>query len=377
MPMNGPSSTLRPRFTVPRKQKRRRSWKFKLCAVLLGITVSLLMAEFAVRLLGFNDDYRSPVVSQVIPRKYGPTELLETGFVPYSCIRSTYPSNPRGYFDQYDSIEHYFNSEGWREDEIPVEKPPGTFRILALGDSYLFGQGVRPEDLFINKLEVLLNEMEPSRNVQTINTGQSGYNTWTELQLLKKRGLDFAPDLVMLNFVPNDVEPDIFTDRPKIEFFTDYTSSYTASDWLTKRSDLWMLTKRTMAQQWRANAYLQESMRSYQTNSEKWQRCRESLLEIQTVCQAHDLPLVVVIWPFFINLNGNYPFAAIHEQVISLCQASGIPVIDLKDHFGDASGPELWVHPLDQHPNEHAHQLAANAVAEFLHEQLKTSDTAP
>ena len=177
--------------------------------------------------------------------------------------------------------------------------------------------------------------------------------------------------------MPNDVEADIYTDKPKIEFFTEYTDSYNSSDWLTEYSELWMLLKRKVSQQWRAKAYLDESLKSYQDDSAKWNRCRESLLEIHSICEQNNIPLAVVIWPFFVGLDGDYPFVAIHEQVINLCNERDIPVLDLKDHMGPVSGPEFWVHPLDQHPNEMAHQISAEEVAQFLQEQqlLATAKT--
>src|SRR5690606_16307135 len=111
-------------------------------------------------------------------------------------------------------------------------------RILALGDSYLMGQGVKRQDLWLRQLEELLNKRFPEAPIETINTGQAAYNTAMELQLLNQRGLEYQPHLVLLSFVPNDVEPDVFTKEPKVEFLTEYTSSYTNDDWLTPHSEL-------------------------------------------------------------------------------------------------------------------------------------------
>jgi len=52
--------------------------------------------------------------------------------------------------------------------------------------------------------------------------------------------------------------------------------------------------------------------------------------------------------------------------VTSTCEAEQIPVLDLRETFRSFHGPELWVHPTDQHPNEQAHKLAAEAIAQKI-----------
>ena len=37
--------------------------------------------------------------------------------------------------------------------------------------------------------------------------------------------------------------------------------------------------------------------------------------------------------------------------------------------FNGYDGPELWVHPNNQHPNEKAHAIVADAIFRFLREQ--------
>ena len=93
------------------------------------------------------------------------------------------------------------NGHGFRGDEVPVEKRAGMFRILVLGDSVAFGQGVREEDTFSKQLEGLLNEDPSGPTVEVLNAGVRGYNTFQELLLLKEGGLAFDPDLVLVAYV--------------------------------------------------------------------------------------------------------------------------------------------------------------------------------
>jgi hypothetical protein len=50
-------------------------------------------------------------------------------------------------------VPGFSNSLGFRDDEFTLEKPPGTFRIVALGDSFAFGAQVPFEDNFLYLLE--------------------------------------------------------------------------------------------------------------------------------------------------------------------------------------------------------------------------------
>lgn len=54
---------------------------------------------------------------------------------------------------RYSGVPNSINSHGMRDREQSVEKPSGTFRIIALGDSIVYGFGVRIEDALPKKLE--------------------------------------------------------------------------------------------------------------------------------------------------------------------------------------------------------------------------------
>ena len=81
-----------------------------------------------------------------------------------------------------------------------------------------------------------------------------------------------------------------------------------------------------------------------------------------------------MIFPFFHELDGEYPFQVIHDVVQAYCVSAGIPVLDLRDRYSRYRGPELWVHETDQHPNEIAHEIAAGATTEYI---LGRQDWAP
>ena len=191
---------------------------------------------------------------------------------------------------------------------------------------------------------------------------------------LERRGLDYQPDLVLLGFVPNDVEPDIYTEKPKVEFLTEFTAAYVEVDWLSQYSELWMLARRKVLRQAAGQRYLQHSIDSFLNEPEKWDTCRTALEGIRDRCKTNGIRFAVVIFPFFIRLNGDYPFQPIHDHVRTFCEDAGIPVLDLRETYRGFDGPELWVHPTDQHPNEQAHNIAGGAIVRFLTESGLIAD---
>ena len=98
------------------------------------------------------------------------------------------------------------NSHGFRDENNTVEKPGKTKRILALGDSFTFGIKAEQEWLFTEQLEDMLNAKDGDSIYEVINAGTIGYTTDNEYLLLKNKGLQFDPDMVIVFFfIGNDI----------------------------------------------------------------------------------------------------------------------------------------------------------------------------
>ena len=94
------------------------------------------------------------------------------------------------------------NSDGMRDKERSVPKPPHSFRIAVLGDSATEAIQVALEDTFPSRLERQLAHC-PSmqgRTVEVLNFGVAGYGTAQELLMLRGKVRKYQPDLVLLEF---------------------------------------------------------------------------------------------------------------------------------------------------------------------------------
>lgn len=114
-------------------------------------------------------------------------------------------------FYQYDgdlgfrvrAYAHGTNRFGFNDRDYALDKPEGTFRILVVGDS--FGWAGGRDGNYTEVLEALLTERYGERRVEVINSGYPMTHTGEQLAMLRKFGLQYDPDLVILGFfVGND-----------------------------------------------------------------------------------------------------------------------------------------------------------------------------
>ena len=105
------------------------------------------------------------------------------------------------------------NHLGLRDREFADPKPPRDVRMLSLGDSYAFGWGVKAEESYTKRLEQALNAQGAGQRYETINAGIASYESWRELELLKRLQPVLQPDLVICQVADNDLGPDAVAGR--------------------------------------------------------------------------------------------------------------------------------------------------------------------
>jgi len=101
------------------------------------------------------------------------------------------------------AVDVAINHLGLRDPERGYEAPPGTHRILALGDSFLEGYTVELEDSASQVLERRLSDGGCA--VEVINGGTTGYSTDQSYLFFQTEGLRYSPEVVLLFFYYNDV----------------------------------------------------------------------------------------------------------------------------------------------------------------------------
>ena len=136
-------------------------------------------------------------------RTTGPVETsLYTEFDPMLGWRKRPSARATYHRDEY-TVEVAINAHGLRDPERPYVAPPGTRRVLALGDSFVEGYTVPLAETVTQVLERRLRADGGSWDV--VNGGTSAYSTDQELLFYTTEGARYAPAIVCLFFYYNDV----------------------------------------------------------------------------------------------------------------------------------------------------------------------------
>lgn len=156
-------------------------------AILVSAIIGLGVFELGLRLIGKGPE---PVVLEFDPqigwKKRAGLDLKRSG--------------PQ--FEK--SVRLRTNAYGLADDPMSSPaKPAGTFRVLALGDSFTQGFTVDREDLFVDVLERWWQK--EGRKTDIVNAGCEGYSTDQEVAWFLEHGAHFQPDAVAIFAYENDL----------------------------------------------------------------------------------------------------------------------------------------------------------------------------
>jgi hypothetical protein len=125
------------------------------------------------------------------------------------------------------SVSVRTNEDGWRDEPFSLEKPDETVRIVAIGDSVLFGWAVPADRRYADLLEQMLKRRYPGRSWEIMVFAVPGYNLVMELEVLRSRGLAYQPDAILYGYTSNDsCLPNFVSDRLNVFSATSFLRRY-------------------------------------------------------------------------------------------------------------------------------------------------------
>jgi len=351
------------------------------------MTIALLLLEVGVRIvMSFNRNYLDELVNYR-PAQGSEEVGLADIILPVEDDLLVYALRPgvQGFFM---GRELSINALGMRDRERRSEKAPEKFRILGLGDSHTFGWGVGREETYLARLEEMLNERAGGERFEVLNMGVPGYNTVQEVQAFSRRAGELSPDMVIINYVHNDMDlPNFLTRRPDL--------------WTLRKSYLGGLVHRRLAIA-RGSHLLPASLAPVPPDEETMhyrmpeeripERFRPlygrknmvaAYLRLARVARERGIPYVLLfnMDDYQNRLRGRTPTVLPYETrgLAALCEEEGYLVVDPQERIfryltENGLGTEtLWISETDSHTNAIRHRF----VAEELLDRLETAGLLP
>jgi lysophospholipase L1-like esterase len=369
----------------------------KLGRVRLGFAAAgaagVALAELARRRPALSRWLSRPRIASALLALLGlgvPLALLDGGLRPFVEPKTTLYTADRelgwklvpGARDEYGGVRIEVNSRGLRGPELGDAKPAGSVRILWLGDSVTFGYGVEPvESVFPFRVAALLSE-RLGRPLETVDSGVGGYAPWQELAWLEREGWRYAPDLVVVGFVLNDLT----------EPFSLVRYGGTGEGWQLARAakgqlDRWLSSSALVSFLREGNARLrfgrdvQRGATARGTldvqrlvadpDAPMWQRSwrvtESDLTRIFAAARGHGVGVALVIFPYAFQLGAPGPQPAVQRRLVSLAEREGVPVLDLLPVLAARRASQPFLDA--SHLSEAGHAAVAEALAGFLVER--------
>jgi hypothetical protein len=183
-------------------------WLARLVLVVIGLGLTFGALEVGLRVL-----YPDVVI-------IGRDERLGSLARPNLDVRKTFGGHER-------VVRITTNAFGLRGPAMPEGRTPGVRRVVALGDSFTFGDAVEAEEAWPAQLDKRLNRSGSVSRWQVVNTGVPGHGTGQELLLYQMLEGRLQPDVVVLGLtVVNDlldnlcVEEASYTTKVGVPCFT-------------------------------------------------------------------------------------------------------------------------------------------------------------
>ena len=224
------------------------------------------------------------------------------------------------------------------------------------------------EDTYANVLEHLLNKKNSGKKVEVLNLGVGGYSTQQEAIALKNRGIRWDPELI-IGYVLNDPQIDPYQPLPAQFSETKWWQNFNITRLAAKFKYLYDLKTLGNGDYY---IYLHNDRR-------KWQSVVSGFKQIRIDAMEKDIPVLLVVFPIMEHEGtktkedfwDTYKYKDLHERVSLLGAENGFYVIDLYDYYSQYKPIDLKSAPNNHHPSKLGHQVAAQAILNWIIENNK------
>lgn len=247
---------------------------------------------------------------------------------------------------EHDGLTFTTNRWGMRGPEYPLSKPDGVIRIAVLGSSYEMGSGVDDADVFIRKVEQLINDSlrksGQTTRAEFLNFSTGAYHAPQYAYLCDSVIFPFSPDAVFCFSHSNELQ----------------RLNATFAGLIKNGTDLHYDTLRTM----KTSAGAEQSMSRTEIKSRLQQMniplLKWSYRHITSVCRAQNVP---AFWVYLPTVSSELPVSD-YPLLSGFARWAGFHCISLEGVYGDTDQSKLQVAEEDYHANAQGHALIARKL---------------
>jgi GDSL-like Lipase/Acylhydrolase family len=282
------------------------------------------------------------------------------------------------------------DSQGFRAaEDYAYEKPPGSVRVLALGDSQTMGFEVRQNRTY----SAVIARWLASRGIdaQSINAGVSGFSTAEELVFLENEGIKYDPDFVVLGFFANDFADNVkagmfrLDDGKLVEMSKDYAPGVGILDlvnslaplrWLSEHSYLysavlnsaWEGSKQILLSRQRANLTTEFAIPTEEVSNYEYDLAAALVERMYAFCRAHGIKLIILDIP---KPTRKGFASSVPSALESVFRASSDAYLGSEQVLGPyADVAEILVPHGQRHMSEFSHLMFGISVASYVLDQI-------
>lgn len=271
------------------------------------------------------------------PNQLHPPDGRCVGLQPGSATEYT------GFLSRQKPVTLEVNRLGYRGAERPPAKPAGSERVVFVGDSYTYGQGVLEKESLPTQLED--DFVRDGNRVEVMNFGIPGENLDEYLDQYRYFASHWQHDLLLVGLVENDLDPPLC---PLAERIT----RYRLFDWMFQHVYLYRLA---FLAKYIVSVYASTYMAASQSLDPLEQHFRSELRSLKRLSAEHHVRLGLV---FMDDKIGLLPHALISAD----CRVEGIPALFLRE----CAPHGIPTIPGDGHFNAEGERIAAQCVAEWV-----------
>ncbi len=264
------------------------------------------------------------------------------------------------------------NAQGTRGEEVSFEKPEGTLRVVALGDSQTFGAGIPANGTWPAVVEESLRKSTGEPRVEVMNCSVAGYDAEQSAAALETRWIGFDPDLVLLGYFVND--PPVHAGQPSsgtspigrrlLAAVTPGSRSLVSS--LRRSSALLDVLSDALYRNLRGREWVLQADFLHSDASPSWAATKAILVAERDLCRAHGAAFGVVLLPFLVRWGDGLVSSVAYHRVAAFCASAGIAAYDPEPLFAGRELTPLLVHEKDFHSGAEAHRMEGEAVAAWV-----------